>query len=179
MSLQLLTEGTTLALYHDTENGWLYADWQGELTLPTVQENCLTIAQYFLQGDYRQVLNDNTNVVSVSADISPWLASEYLPYIVLGDVDHIAWVYSPILSAQCYTDLAVYALNSPVVALFSDMDAACSWLKSARFRHPTSADDQGPNMERLARLLQSRHDTASLIEVMGTRGIHLYPTENL
>lgn len=179
MNLRLLTECTFLSLYHDTANGWLYADWKGVLTLPQVQQGCFTIAQYFLQGNYRQVLNDNTNVISVSIDVSPWLAAEYLPYIVLGDVDHIAWVYSPILSARHYTDLAVYALNSPVVALFSDMDAACSWLLSARFRHPTSPDDTRPDLAKLTQLLQARQDTATLIEVLGTKGIHLYPTDTL
>lgn len=178
MSLQLLADLECISLYHDSANHWLYVDWQGDLTLPLVQHGCLAIAQHFLQGDYRQVLNDNTNVTSITPDVSPWLARDYLPYIVLGDVDQIAWVYSPGLSARCYTDLAVYALNSPVVAMFADMAMACSWLEHVRFKTPDASKNlDDTSLQRLTQLLQARTDAASLIEVMGHRGIHLRPTD--
>ncbi|RPD45010.1 hypothetical protein DNI29_20175 [Hymenobacter sediminis] len=166
MSLLLLAETPSLSLYEDAKNGWLYIDWQGHLTLPAIQESCLLISQYFLQRTYIKALNDNTNVLSMDSDVSPWLAKEFLPYTVLGGIQFIAWVYSPSISTQINTDIALFNLEAPVVALFSDTASACSWLMTARF--PTSTPEI-PQTHKMLQELQARPDIAPLMETLTNR----------
>lgn len=169
MSLQLLTETDHISLYLDDVNDWLYVDWQGDITLPIVQSSCMTISKYFLQGSYTKVLNDNTNVLSLGPDVSPWLAQEYLPYIVMGGIEYMAWVYSPNMSTQCYTDLALYDLVAPVVALFDDTATACTWLKSAKFKPSASAKAQVHDAEKIIQALKAKHGTAQLVQALEHR----------
>ncbi|WP_139923507.1 hypothetical protein [Hymenobacter sp. DG01] len=181
MSLQLLTETSAISVYLDTENHWIYVDWQGDLTLPVVQASCLTIARYVLLGSYTKVLNDNTNVLSLSPDVSPWLANEYLPYVTLGGVKYIAWVYSPNMSTQCYTDIALFNLDSPVVALFSDTASACMWLQGARFTAPAAQGSAAENQDLLLQVLKSRKDAAPLVAALENRSTEVpgsLPNEN-
>lgn len=166
MSLLLLTETPHLSLYEDAENGWLYMDWQGHLTLPAIQQSCLLISQHFLQRSYTKALNDNTNVLSMAPDVSPWLATEFLPYTVLGGIQFIAWVYSPSMSTQTYTDIALFNLEAPVVALFSDTASACGWLMTARFPTPTP---ETPETQKMLQELRARPDIAPLLDTLTSR----------
>lgn len=166
MSLLLLAETPSLSLYEDAENGWLYIDWQGHLTLPVVQQSCLLISQYFLQRSYTKALNDNTNVVGMDAEVSAWLSKAFLPYTVLGGIQFIAWVYSPSISTQIHTDVALANLDAPVVALFSDTASACSWLMAARFPTPTP---EIPQTHKLLQELQDRADIAPLMDTLTSR----------
>jgi hypothetical protein len=129
----------------------------------------MLIFNYFLRGNYSKVLNGNTNVTSLTADVSPWLATEFLPYIRVGGIKCIAWVYAPRLSTQHSTDLALFDLESPVVALFSDTATACDWLKNAHFRPPASASAKVLYMKKLMPVLQAREGSAQLITALENR----------
>jgi len=169
MDLHLLTESSTLGLYQDVENEWLYLDWRGDLTLPIVREGCMTVSKYFLQGNYSKVLNDNTNIMSLTADVSPWLATEFLPYIVVGGIKYIAWVYAPNLNTQHYTHIALSGLKAPIVALFSDVATAYGWLKTARFRPPSSSVAEDLYAEKVVQMLKDRQDIIPLVSTLENR----------
>ncbi|SNR93025.1 hypothetical protein [Hymenobacter mucosus] len=169
MSLQLLTETSAISIYLDVDNQWLYADWHGHLTLARAQKCCTTLAYYVLQGQYTKIINDNTNVLSMSAEVSSWLANEYLPYVAVGGIKFIAWVNSPSMSAQCYTDIALGNLASPVVVRFTDTATACSWLQGAQFHSPNSIGAPVQNTHQLVELLQEHRTTAPLAEALKAR----------
>ncbi|WP_375435118.1 hypothetical protein [uncultured Hymenobacter sp.] len=152
MSLELLSETSTVSISYDNRNRWLYLDWFGDLTLKSVQESCLLIAKCFLSQSCVRILNDNTNVTSITPDVGIWLANDYLPYMHLAGVEHMAWVYSSSIDTQCCTDVALYNISTPVVALFSDIASAYSWLCSVKFKAPAlmpTAKSVSPNQQQL------------------------------
>ncbi|MBC6609345.1 hypothetical protein H8B15_00310 [Hymenobacter sp. BT507] len=154
MHLQLLATTPALSVFYDAENDWLYLDWQGDLTLESVQEGCVAVAQCFLQKNYVRVLNDNSSVTSLSPEVASWLAAECLPRLKLSTIEYIAWTYSPNIDTQSWTNTAVYQIEGPVVVMFDDVESAYAWLREVKFRFRGSLSTQhSPTMEIQNKLL--------------------------
>lgn len=136
MHLQLLSTTPAVSVFYDADNEWLYLDWQGDLTLESVQAGCLVVAQCFLHRNYQRVLNDNSGVTSLSPEVASWLATRFLPYLQLTAIEYIAWTYSPNMDTQSWTNSAVYQVDGPVVAMFDDLESAYAWLREVKFRVP-------------------------------------------
>jgi hypothetical protein len=139
MSIDLLVENPSLSISYDWSNQWLYLDWCGDLTLQLVQQSCLLIAECFFTQRCTRILNDNTNVTSITSDVGIWLATEFLPNIEAAGVEYMAWVHSSNIDTQACTDVALFDLTTPVVALFNDVASAYSWLRSVKFKAPVFA----------------------------------------
>lgn len=139
MELQLLHETPNLSVSYDSTNQWLFADWRGDLTLALVQDNCSAVAQRLLEIRCARILNSNVGVTGMAPNVPAWLAREFLPYLRLVDVQHVAWVYSPNLRVKCYTDAALQGPEAPAVYLFDDLEAAVAWLRTVHHRPATSA----------------------------------------
>jgi hypothetical protein len=151
MQLQILQDTPTVSVYYDSTNDWLFADWRGELDLALVQAGCLTIAQCFLHRTYPRILNNNTDVKGMSANVSAWLAHDYLPHLGLAGIEYLAWVCAPSLLLKHLTSEAVRQLRSPTVAIFDDLADGYAWLQHTRFQHLDHAMPQSP-AERQAEL---------------------------
>lgn len=136
MDLQLLATTTTLSVFHDAENDWLYLDWHGDLTLKSVQEGCTAVAQCFLRKNYVRVLNDNSSVTSLAPEVASWLATECLPRLKLSTIEYLAWTHSPNIDTQSWTHTALYQVEGPVVVMFDDVESAYAWLREVKFRSP-------------------------------------------
>ena len=155
MELQLLQETPNVSIYYDCANQWLFLDWRGDLTLALVQDSCLAVAQYFLDAPYSRILNSNTGVTSMAHNVPTWLAREFLPYLRLAGIKHVAWVYSPSLRVKCYTDAALYTLDTPVVNVFDDVESAFAWLRGAEnfLDEPAHAQSAGEKRSELGQRL--------------------------
>lgn len=165
MELQLLQETPNVSIYYDCANQWLFLDWRGDLTLALVQDSCLAVAQYFLDAPYTRILNSNTGVTSMVHNVPTWLAREFLPYLRLAGIKHVAWVYSPNLRVKCYTDAALYTLDTPVVNVFDDVESAFAWLRGAEnfLDEPTNVHSHGEKHDELG------HRLGILSAVLGYR----------
>lgn len=139
MAIDLLTETSSLSISYDRANQWLYLDWCGDLTLQAVQQSCQLVAKCFLAQKCTRILNDNTNVTSITSDVGIWLATDYLPYIEAAGVEYMAWVHSSSIDTQACTDVALYNISTPVVALFNDLASAYSWLRAVKYKAPVFA----------------------------------------
>jgi hypothetical protein len=129
MTLQLLRKTPILALYYDSGNDWLFADWQGELTLATVQEACLELANCVLQRPYARVLNSNAQVTTVQWEVAAWLVEEFMPYLGLAGVEKLAWVCAPNLRSRNVVHTILNRLPLLQLALFDELDEAVVWLQ--------------------------------------------------
>jgi hypothetical protein len=118
MTLQLLRKTPILALYYDSGNDWLFADWQGELTLATV-----------LQRPYARVLNSNAQVTTVQWEVAAWLVEEFMPYLGLAGVEKLAWVCAPNLRSRNVVHTILNRLPLLQLALFDELDEAVVWLQ--------------------------------------------------
>lgn len=98
-----------------------------------MQAGCLSIAQCCLARTYPRILNSNCEVSSMSADVSAWLATQYLPHLGVAGVDYLAWVCAPDLLLKHFTGEAVRQLRTHNVAVFDDLADAYAWLQHTRF----------------------------------------------
>jgi hypothetical protein len=129
MNLHLLRQTTCLSIYYDLHNDWLYLDWQGEVTLPLVQQACLELAACYLHRPYARVLNNNEHVTEVSWSVSMWLVTDFLPYMSLAGIEHVAWVHSSSLRGHNLVTSVLNWLPGSLIAAFSTMAEAVTWLE--------------------------------------------------
>ena len=176
MLLSLLHNTPAVAMYYDSANDWLFVDWRGDLDLPMVQAGCLTLAECFLARSYARVLNSNCDVVSMSADVAPWMVHEYLPRMVVAGIEYIAWVCAPSPLAKYVANEAERQLKGPMVATFEDLADAYAWLSNARPTRqalPPTAAWQSRLRERVATLSDelARYQQVSRLVVTPARGL--------
>jgi hypothetical protein len=129
MNLQHLCSALHAEVYFDKDNGWVFIDWEGDLTLHTVQHTCLEIARCFLDNHYPRVLNSNAQVTSVSWEVSKWLGSEFLPALRLTGIEQMAWVAPPKLRTHTNVLNTVNLFPHTAICLFEDMEEAVAWLQ--------------------------------------------------
>ena len=129
MHLHLLRQTTCLSAYYDLRNDWLYLDWEGELTLPVVQQACLELAACYLQRPYSRILNSNEQVTGVSWSVAAWLATEFLPHMTLAGIKHVAWIYSPSLRGHNMVHTVLSWLPGSLITTFDNVADAVTWLQ--------------------------------------------------
>jgi hypothetical protein len=132
MQLHFLRRTTCLVIYYDFRNDWLYLDWQGNVTLPVLQEACLALTDCFLHRPYPRVLNNNEQVTSVSWGIALWLVTDFLPHMTLAGVRQVAWVFSPSLQGRSMVQLVLSWLPGEALTAFDDLASAVEWLAHTR-----------------------------------------------
>jgi hypothetical protein len=158
MNLQLLRAAPGISIYYDTCNDWLFVDWQGDLSLRTIQLASLELAQCVLVRPYARVLNSNLLVTSISWDVAPWLLTELLPHLRLAGVEHLAWVRPETLRGQQLVNAMLSRLPGLCVCLFDEMDQAVTWLQ----RH------RAPATQSCTSLLHSPETQAKLEQLVQT-----------
>jgi len=132
MRLYQLHRTTCLTVYYDLRNDWLYLDWEGNITLPALQEACLQLAQCFLRRPYARVLNNNEQVTGLSWSIGLWLITNFLPHMSLAGIQQVAWVPSATLRGQSMMQLILNWLPGSIITCFDDLATAVEWLKQTR-----------------------------------------------
>ncbi|MDO7888055.1 hypothetical protein [Hymenobacter cheonanensis] len=129
MNLHLLRSTSSIAIYYDSWNNWLFADWHGELTLPAVQVACLELGRCVLGRPYARVLNSNVQVTTTQWEVAGWLAQEFLPFLTLAGVEKFAWVCAPGLRGRNIVQTIINRLPLLQLAIFDELDEAVSWLQ--------------------------------------------------
>jgi hypothetical protein len=162
MKLHLLHQTTCLSTYYDLRNEWLYLDWQGELTLPLVQQACLELAACCMQRPYSHILNNNEQVTEVSWSVAAWLATDFLPYMSLAGIEHVAWVYSPSLPGHNMVQTVINWLPGSLIATFNTVAEAVTWLQRTRteptqgYQRPTRSLATQAKLEQEVQALRQR-----------------------
>lgn len=136
MNLHLLRQTACLTAHYDLTNDWLYLDWQGELTLPSVQQACLALADCYLRRPYSHILNSNEQVTGVHWSVAAWLATDFLPHMGLAGIEHVAWIYSPVLPGQNLVHTVLNWLPGSLITTFLDIADATAWLQHTRAGQP-------------------------------------------
>jgi hypothetical protein len=136
MNLLRLQNTPIITIYHDTQHGWLFIEWHGALTLPTVQAGCLAILRCFIQHPHPLVLNSNSLVTAISFDVVPWLVEEFMPCLGLTGVEQLVWISAPTLRGRILVQDVLQRLPPLPVTQFEDLDLAVNWLKQQPWTAP-------------------------------------------
>ena len=129
MALQVLLKESYITISYDHVNDWLFADWQGDQDLASVQHGALEIQRLMQLQRCHKVLNDNTNVTSMWSEAAEWGGKVWFPSMTAAGLQYFAWVYSPNLYSRLSTDLTLqFTGNRPVVATFDEIETAKAWL---------------------------------------------------
>lgn len=132
MQLQVFYQTTYLTAYYDHSNEWVFLDWEGDITLPLVQESCAELATYFLHNPCTHVLNSNEQVTKVGWNVAAWLATDFLPHLALAGVEHVAWIYSSSLPGKNLVQTILNWLPGPVINSFGNLFDAVTWLQHSQ-----------------------------------------------
>jgi hypothetical protein len=129
MQLRLLDTTSCLAIYYDSSNNWLFLDWAGNLTLPAVQEACVTVAQCYLQQTYSRVLSSNLQVTGSSEHVATWLGIEFLPYLAATGVQHVASINTGSLQSRHLGQTVRQWVPELMLNFFNTTEEAIVWLQ--------------------------------------------------
>jgi hypothetical protein len=132
MQLQLLQRTTCLTVYYDRWNEWLFLDWEGELTLPLIQEAFAALGTCFLHQTYPRVLNSNEQVTGVHWNVTAWLITTILPRFTLVGIEYVAWIHSNSLRGQHMVQTVLNWLASPRLNAFAHTVDAVTWLQQVK-----------------------------------------------
>lgn len=133
MNLVTLHHSPQLHAFYDTWNNWLFLEWHGPLTLPGVQQSCLELLRCCCAYSCQRVLNSNTQVQFIAADVAPWVRQEFLPFLRQLGVEQLAWVWAGMPAGP---QLVHEALKQPVgfeAAAFGELETAVEWLQDSYF----------------------------------------------
>jgi hypothetical protein len=129
MQLKLLNTTSCLSIYYDSYHNWLFLDWAGNLTLSAVQDAGIAVAQCYLQHTYTQVLSSNLQVTSSSEHVATWLGIEFLPYLAMTGVKHVASISAPSLLSRHLGQTIRQWVPGLVLNFFSTTEEAIAWLQ--------------------------------------------------
>jgi hypothetical protein len=129
MALRPLFQDSVISIAYDSENHWLYADWQAEQDTFTVQAGALKLLELLRQERCHKVLNDNRRVETIWSDASEWGGRVWFPLMAEAGLEYFAWVYSPNVYSRLSTDLTLQHTSQPVVMTFDNLDTASAWLR--------------------------------------------------
>lgn len=129
MPLLRLAATSIVAIFQDTDNGWLFIEWHGALTLPTVQAGCLAILRCFIEHPCPRVLNSNALVTAISFEAVPWLVRAFMPCLGLSGVKQLTWLSAPALRGRLLVGEVLQRLPALPIAPFEDLDLAVNWLR--------------------------------------------------
>lgn len=128
MPLQLLLKTPNLLISHDRANNWLYVNWQGTHDQESARACCRQIQAVFEQHSVSKILNDNSNVMRASTQLTPW-GVQWLTELHASGLRHAAWVYAPDYPGRTPSEAIVQYLANPIVATFDDLATAHDWLR--------------------------------------------------
>lgn len=128
--LQLLHESPILSVAFDTDEGWLYANWQKVQNPGDVQTGCVLILQQVGQTRSRRILNDNRQVYSFWAEAAEWVGRTYLPQLAAAGVRRLAWINAHSIYGRLSVGQALAYVERPHTRVFDDYDEAVAWLRA-------------------------------------------------
>lgn len=128
--LHLLHESPVLSVAHDTDEAWLYANWQRARNLADVQAGCAVILEQVQQIQCARILNDNRQIYTLWAEAAEWVGRTYLPQLAAAGVRRLAWINAHSIYGRLSTSQAIAYAERPHTRLFEDYADAVTWLRA-------------------------------------------------
>lgn len=128
MSRESLYLSESLDIFHETVDGWLYADWKGYQSVDMVMAGCEQMLRLLRERRLARVLNDHTHVAGIWVGAAEWVAQDWFPRMREAGLRCFAWVHSPYQLSRISTNTVVQQAEPGTAVLFEDIEAARAWL---------------------------------------------------
>ncbi|TCD11016.1 PAS domain S-box protein [Pedobacter frigidisoli] len=120
-----------ITIKQDNDNKCLEVDWTGFQTIDTVKEGGSKMIQMLKASGFKNVMNDNTNVIGSWSEASDWAGQEWFPMMEKAGLKYFAWVYSPSAFSRLSAEKAVdVKVGNTIVHFFTEAETARQWLSS-------------------------------------------------
>ena len=128
--LQLLHESPILTVSFDTDERWIYANWENVQSISDVQTGCVLILEHVQQTGSRRILNDNRQVFTLWAEAAEWVGRTYLQQLAAAGVQRLAWINAHSIYGRLSASQAIVYVEKPHAQLFDDYNEAVAWLRA-------------------------------------------------
>ena len=128
MELHPIVDSSVLFIGHDAQNQWLYVDWMGEHDPESSRASCLLMLDSLRAYPCRKILNDNTNIIRTTMQLSAW-SIWWLDEMKAAGLEVIAWVLPREMFSRQHVENAMRSIEHPHVGTFDDLASAYVWLQ--------------------------------------------------
>lgn len=127
MQIHPILETPGIVIGYDSDNQWLYVDWRGEHTLESARECCLLMLDSLRRWPCHKILNDNSNILRTTVQLSEWSAW-WLNEMLVAGLHYIAWIFPRDFGARQHSEQMLQHIQRPIVGTFDDVASAYIWL---------------------------------------------------
>ena len=129
----LLYKKDYLAIYHNSKDAWIYADWMGHQTNHTIKEGSEKILELVQGKRIHKLINDNTHLTGIRANAIEWLALDLAPRLQKAGLQYIGWIYKTNSLGEVSADHVLSLSQTDIIVIvFDNVLTAEKWLRSVR-----------------------------------------------
>lgn len=127
---RLLHTSHYLQLAIDAQQPWLYACWQGSLSIANLHEGVELVLKAVQEKGVAKLLNDNRYLTALSVEPAAWHDVDALQRLHAVGLHYVAWVYAPNVHGRHLADEAAERNLWPLTLTFEEYDMATEWLRA-------------------------------------------------
>lgn len=118
-----------LTIETDTENRWIFTDWQGYLTAENIKVGAKAYVDALAKAGFSCVLNDTRSVRGPWDHSMEWVLNEWAPTAARAGLRHFAMITTPETLADGSNATFYAQLTAFEAQLFDNMADARDWLR--------------------------------------------------
>lgn len=118
-----------LTIETDTENRWIFTDWQGYLTAENIKVGAKAYVDALAKAGFSCVLNDTRSVRGPWDHSMEWVLNEWAPSAARAGLRYFAMITTPETLADSSNATFYAQLTAFEAQLFDNMADARDWLR--------------------------------------------------
>ena len=123
----------------DSQNNWIYNDWQGLISNESVVQGSVSILQLLERTRCPYVLNDNRNLLGSWKQANNWIEQTWIPQALAAGLRYYAHIVAPGVFGQAAAeDMHLRVGSHFQMHLFESLEEASNWLRDMQLSVPYS-----------------------------------------
>lgn len=111
------------------DNGWIYNEWKGDVTVDEVIEACKVSLDYLEKQPSAKILNDNSQLTGSWDEANEWIAQNWMPRALASGLKKFAHIISPDVFGALSAEEMVTKVSDFEMRIFNNRAEAEAWLK--------------------------------------------------
>jgi hypothetical protein len=128
-----LHESPLFSLRHDSDNNWLFAQWEGVQSKTASLAACALLLQHAQENHFPKLLCDSSQALDGWSEISEWVSTNFLPQLADTGICVVAWINAQDWQTNDVITDFIFHSNKPFIAMFDEGATAYEWLRRTTF----------------------------------------------